>query len=70
MPEFIRQIKYLKVAMKGLLSVEQHNFCKRYAMNAMVDDAEDSEDQGDGPKLLKKKNEKKDVTLVPFIESE
>jgi len=71
-PEFIRQMKYLKVAMKGLLSVEQHNFCNRYATNAMVDDAEDSEDQGDGngPKLLRKKKEKKDVTMAPFIESE
>ena len=33
-------MKYLKVAMRGLLSQDQHNFCNRYAMNALVDDAD------------------------------
>ena len=48
LPKFMREMKYLKVAMKGLLSVEQHNFCNRYANNAMVDDADDSEDLVNG----------------------
>ena len=44
LPKFMREMKYLKVAMRGLLSQDKHNFCNRYAMNALVDDADDSED--------------------------
>lgn len=44
LPKFMKEMKYLKVAMRGLLSADQHNFCNKYANNAFVDDAEDSED--------------------------
>ena len=62
LPKFLREMKYLKVAMRGLLSAEQHNFCNRYANNAMGDDAEESDDFVDtdkkkGVKLLNKKKE-------------
>ena len=46
LPKFMREMKYLKVAMRGLLSQDQHNFCNRYAMNALVDDADDSDWSG------------------------
>ena len=74
LPKFMREMKYLKVAMRGLLSADQHNFCNRYANNALVDDADDSEDLVDGGnrgiKLLNKKKEVKETTFVPFIASE
>ena len=67
-------MKYLKVAMRGLLSAEQHNFCNRYANNAMGDDADESDDLIDGGnkgvKLLNKKKEKEESRYATFIATE
>jgi hypothetical protein len=75
LPKFLREMKYLKVAMRGLLSAEQHNFCSRHANNAMGDDADEGDDLVDtnkkkGANLLNKKKEEDKSKYATFIVTE